>query len=172
MQRNIFGYGAMAGIVIIGTTIASLELGSNHQWLGFLVMFIAFSSIFFAIKQYRDNTLGGVINFNLALLMGVGISAVAAVIYVFVWEIYLASTDYSFIKDYSQAVIAERKSAGVSDAELKLVIAETDKIVAQYNDPWVRLPMTLLEIFPVGLLVSFISALILRNHKSPLQTNG
>ena len=33
----------------------------------------------------------------------------------------------------------------------------------QYADPLFRLPITFLEIFPVGLLISLISAAILRN---------
>ena len=36
---------------------------------------------------------------------------------------------------------------------------------AQYADPLFRLPMTFAEIFPVGVLVSAISAGLLRNHR-------
>ncbi len=36
---------------------------------------------------------------------------------------------------------------------------------AQYANPLFRLPMTFIEIFPVGVLVSLISAAILRNPR-------
>ena len=62
MQRSILIYGAISGFIIIVTNTISLEIGHGDVWLGFLVMFIAFSMIFVAIKQHRDATLGGVIS--------------------------------------------------------------------------------------------------------------
>ena len=76
MKRLIVTYGIIAGFIIIVTNTISLEYGRGQAWLGFLVMFIAFSTIFVAVKQYRDETLGGVISFTTALLVGLGISAV------------------------------------------------------------------------------------------------
>jgi len=35
----------------------------------------------------------------------------------------------------------------------------------QYENPWFRLPMTFVEIFLVGVLVSLISAALLRNSR-------
>ena len=36
----------------------------------------------------------------------------------------------------------------------------------QYANPLFRLPMTFAEIFPVGVLVSLVSALVLRNPRA------
>lgn len=166
MKRTILGYGAIAGFVIIVTNTINLEFGRGQAWLGFLVMFIAFSSIYMAVKQYRDKTLGGIISFTTALLLGLGISAIAAVVYVGVWEVYLAVTDYGFIEGYVNSIIEARKLGGASDAELAKVVAEMEQFKEQYANPLFRLPMTLLEIFPVGLLVSLISAGVLRNGRS------
>jgi hypothetical protein len=35
----------------------------------------------------------------------------------------------------------------------------------QYSNPFFRMPITFIEIFPVGILVSLISALLLRNSR-------
>jgi hypothetical protein len=35
----------------------------------------------------------------------------------------------------------------------------------QYADPLYRLPMTFIEIFPIGVLVSLIAAALLRNRR-------
>ena len=40
-----------------------------------------------------------------------------------------------------------------------------DAFKIQYADPLFRLPMTFVEIFPVGVLVSLISAGLLRNRR-------
>ena len=42
---------------------------------------------------------------------------------------------------------------------------EKNERAIQYGNPLFRLPMTFLEIFPVGLLISLISALVLRNTR-------
>ena len=167
MKKLILVYGAIAGLVIIAINTLSYELGTGHEWLGFLVMFIAFSSIFFAVKQYREETLGGVIRFGTGFLVGLGITIVASVVYVLVWELYLVLTDYAFIDSYADSIVDKRLAAGASEAEMVATIAEADSFRQQYTNLLFRLPMTFVEIFPVGLLISLVSAAILRDRKTP-----
>ncbi len=166
MKKLVLVYGAISGLVIIVINTLSLELGIEQEWLGFLVMFIAFSSIFVAVKQYRDETLGGVIRFGTGFLVGLGITVVASLVYVLVWELYLALTDYAFIDAYIQSVLESRQTGGASQAELAATIAETETIRQQYTNPLFRLPMTFVEVFPVGVLISLVSAFILKESKT------
>ena len=172
MQRIIFVYGFIAGLVVIGSAIIAITLtgGENtaHSamaWLGYLIMLIALSSIFVAIKRYRDTQLGGVIGFGKATLLGLGISVVAGVIYVVCWEIYLVATDHAFISQYVEGAIAAKQAEGMGGAELDAYIAQMNTLEQQYANPLFRVPMTFLEIFPVGLLITLVSAAILRNGK-------
>jgi uncharacterized membrane protein len=166
MKKLILVYGVISGLVIIVINTLSLELGIEQEWLGFLVMFIAFSAIFVAVKQYRDETLGGVIRFGTGFLVGLGITVVASLVYVLVWELYLALTDYAFIDAYIQSIVDSRQTAGASQAELAATIAETETIRQQYTNPLFRLPMTFVEVFPVGVLISLVSAFVLRDSKT------
>jgi len=172
MQRTILIYGAISGAVVIGAIGAGLALAggepgaaSSSMLVGYLIMIVAFSTIFIAIKRHRDREPGGSIGFVAAVGMGLGISAVAGVVYVAVWEIYLSLTDYAFIGQYADAMIAAAKAAGTTGAELDRVVAEMDQMKTQYADPLVRLPMTFLEIFPVGVVIALVSAALLRNPK-------
>jgi len=166
MKRIIITYGTIAGFIIIVTNTISLEIGHGQAWLGLLVMFIAFSTIFVAIKQYRDETLGGVINFATALLVGLGISAIAGLVYVAIWELYLAVTGYGFIESYASSIVEARTLGGASEIELAQIMSEAEKFRTQYSNPFYRLPVTFMEVFPAGLLVSLGSAAVLRNHRS------
>jgi len=167
MQKIIFTYGVIAGLVIICSIMTSIVLGAGTVWLGYLVMIVAFSAIFVAIRQYRDQVLGGVIKFSTAALLGLGIVAVASIVYVVVWEVYLYAGDYAFINDYASSMLDARKAEGVSGTEWDAVVKETEQFKAQYLNPLVRVPMTLLEVFPVGLLIALLSAAMLRNsHKT------
>jgi hypothetical protein len=171
MKRTILLYGGASGAFIIGTAILSLALSgaeSTHlsalEWLGYLVMILALSVIFVGIKRYRDEERGGVIRFGQAFLVGLGITAVASVIYVIGWEINLALTDYAFMDQYAASLIEAKAAAGANAAELEALVAEMARTKEQYANPLFRVPITLLEIFPVGLLVSLIAAAVLRTR--------
>jgi hypothetical protein len=141
------------------------EMQDHSLLLGYTIMLVALSMIFFGIKAYRDRELGGVIHFMPALFMGLGISIVSGIIYVLVWEVYMAATNYTFMNAYVESYIAQQKAAGITGAALDKIVAEMEQMKVQYADPLFRMPMTFMEIFPVGLLISLISAAVLRNPK-------
>lgn len=172
MIRAIVIYGALAGAIVIGVMMLGMtmvldgyETGLAQHLLGYLIMIIALSLIFVAVKRHRDRVLGGVIKFWPALGMGLAISAVAGVVYVVVWEIYLAATDYAFIGQYAAVQIDARRAAGASEAELQEFAASMQALAESYENPLFRTGITFLEIFPVGALVSLVSAGLLRNPK-------
>lgn len=171
MSKPIIVYGLIVGIIIAASVALSLSMGSGSEhiasleWLGYAVMIIAFSMIFVAIKRYRDRDLGGVIRFGQAVKLGIGITLVASLIYVVAWEINLAVTDYAFMEEYSQSYIEMAAADGATDDELDALRAEMAAMTEQYKNPLFRVPITLLEIFPVGLLITLISAAVLRKSE-------
>jgi hypothetical protein len=170
MSRIILIFGVAAGLIVavpMCLLIANAEPGSaaTSHFTGYLIMLLALSLVFLGVKRLRDRELGGVIRFVPALLAGLGISAVASVIYVIGWEITLAITDFAFIDSYSNAAVGSARAKGASAAEVEAVIAKMDEFRRQYANPLFRMPVTFIEIFPVGLLVSLISAALLRNSR-------
>ena len=139
-------------------------MGIASVWLGFLVMFIALSVIFVAVKQQRDEHNGGVITFKQALTTGISIAAIATLAYILVWEFYLHKTDFKFFQVYNESIIMAKKAEGATEAEIEEVKSELAKFEQNYSNPVYRLLMTALEIFLVGLLNSLVSAGVLRNH--------
>lgn len=166
MTRIIFTYGLISGLVIITGIIGTIVLEAHGSlWLGYLIMLVALTAILVGVKQHRDKALGGVIRFVPAFLLGAGIAAVASVVYVAVWEIYLAATHYAFADQYADQILAAKRAAGVTGAAYAKAAAEMDAFRTQYADPLYRMPMTFIELFPVGLLVALVSAALLRNPR-------
>lgn len=171
MFRKIVCYGSLAGLMV-GIPLFTLAVFMHGHpplkygvALGFLTMLIALSAVFLAIKRHRDDDLGGVIRFWPALGLGLGISLVASVFYVLAWEAALAYTGMDFASDYAKALIAEQQDQGVSPEALARFSAEMEQFKLQYAQPLYRLPMTMAEVFPVGVLVSLVSAAVLRNSR-------
>lgn len=151
MKKIILTHGVLAGVVIIAITLVSMALGvgesgSSSEWLGYLVMLLALSVIFVAIKRYRDEATGGVIRFGTAFLLGLGITAVASIIYVGVWEVNLAVTDHAFIDQYTSSLLAAKEAEGMGAEELRALSVEMEALKERYANPWVRMSMTFLEI--------------------------
>lgn len=97
--------------------------------------------------------------------VGLGIAAVAGVIYAIGWEITLVVTDYAFIDAYAHTLVDGVKAEGLSAEVEAAKITEIAENMEMYRNPLFRLPITFVEIFPVGLIVAVISALILKNAK-------
>ena len=168
MTRIILTYGLISGLVVIGAMIGTMVLnGGAHSsvWLGYLIMLVALSAILVGVKQHRDQALGGVIRFRTALVLGLGIAAVASVTYALVWEVYLAATGYRFMDQYVDQMLQAKRAAGVTGAAYAKAVAELEALRQSYKSPLFRLPMTFVEIFPVGLLVALSGAVLLRNPK-------
>ncbi|MDB5423111.1 MAG: hypothetical protein JWQ29_527 [Phenylobacterium sp.] len=165
MTRAILTYGPIAGLIAIAGVIGTILASHSDVWLGYLIMLVALSAILVGVKQHRDQALGGVITFRKALLVGLGIAVVASLVYVAVWEGYLAVTGYRFMAHYTDQILAAKRAAGVTGAAYAKVAAEMETMRRQYANPLLRMPMTFVEIFPVGLLIAVVSAGLLRNPR-------
>jgi len=170
MTRMIIIFGSLAGSLVAVFMLLSISVladpdGRGSETFGYLGMLLALSIIFVAIKRHRDINLGGVIRFWPALAFGLGVAAVAAIFYVVAWEVYFNATDRAFMDAYVNGQIAAREAAGASAEELAAFEASTREMAALYGNWWFRVPMTFVEIFPVGALVSLVSAGLLRNRK-------
>ena len=152
-MRYALVYGLIAGAIAIGVIIAGMIFAPGSRvfqsvWFGYLVMIVSMTFIFAGVRRYRDLEKGGVIRFQPALGMGLAIAAVAVLAYVLIWEIYLAATHYAFIDHYF----------GGSDPE-------SVAWRGWYSNPLNRLWMTTQELGPVGLVMAFFSAALLRNPR-------
>jgi hypothetical protein len=171
MLRLILIYGSISGAVAGGVlSVLTLSMSGRTMMhfgmlVGYLTMLIALSAIFVAVKRHRDLDLGGVIKFWPALALGLGASTVAGVVYVIAWDASCAIAHADFAGAYARSMIAEQQAKGVSGAALERFKAEMEQFKVQYADPLYRWPETFSEIFPVGVIVSLISAGLLRNSR-------
>jgi hypothetical protein len=171
MFKLILRYGVVAGLIIgipmMWRMISAKpgEVPVVGMLLTYLVMIVALTAVFLGVKAYRDKTLGGVIRFLPALGVGLGISAVASILYAVAWEISSAYSSFDFVAFYKAYMVDAAKASGASGAELSQAIASADEFEKMYRNPLYRVPMVFIEMFPVGVLISLISAGLLRNPR-------
>src|SRR5277367_170975 len=120
MLKKILSYGVIAGL-IVGVPLSCITISmSGHAMMrygmvvGYLIMLIALSAVFVAVKRHRDVDLGGVIKFWPAFAMGLGISFIAGILYVAAWEAALAVAHMDFAGTYAKSVIEHQQAKGLS----------------------------------------------------------
>ena len=172
MKRLIIIYGLISGVLVAGMMWATMPLlangtidFSNGMFYGYTSMVIAFSMIFFAIKNYRDNYQNGSITFGKGFKIGILITVIASLMYAISWEIYYTFKGDEFVEYYISSSLRALEEEGVTGVALE---AERVKLVASfemYQNFFIRFEITLLEIFPVGLLITIFTALVLRKRE-------
>jgi hypothetical protein len=171
MARLILLHGLLAGLVVGGLNCGIVVAFRGHLMgglgmaVGYLIMLVALSAVFVGVKRYRDVERGGVIRFWPAFGMGLGISAVAGIIYVVAWDIALALSGFDFMAEYTRLTLETMRRDGAEEAEIARTAAEMRAFAVQYQNPLIRWPLTFSELLPVGLLVSLVSAGLLRNPR-------
>lgn len=170
MKKTVLIYGLLAGCIsIIGYLITfatghmDMDMG---MVIGFASMLLAFSLIFVATVQYRKNH-GGAVSFSQAFQIGLYISLIASTIYVGVWLYNLHNFYPDFAEKFSAQYLAGLKADGAPAKEIAEATAEMKEFVVNYQKPWYVIATAYMEILPIGLIVSAISALILK-HKPKL----
>ena len=166
MKKIVLTFGLISGVVITALMwlmLALMKAGvSSHSLVfGYATMIIALSLVFFGIKSYRDNN-GGRITFLKGLQIGILISLISAVCYGISWEAYYRTSGADFMQQYTAQYIDQMRAKGSSDAEIAETQKQMDQFAEQYKNFFVRFGMTLMEILPVGIVVTLISAALLR----------
>ena len=173
MKKIVLKYGLLSILILaVGMSISTalcLRGGDPTlgQILGYTTMVLAFIAVFFGIRAYREEH-GGTITFGRAFKVGILLTLMACAVYVIVWEIVFWGFIPDFGEKYAAMTIARMQSNGAPAAEIAKTQAEMAKFVQLYKNPFFNVGMTFLEIFPVGLIMTLISAAILR-RRTPLQ---
>lgn len=168
MKKNILICGLIAGAIVGVMLMVSVSMCyqkgnfEGNMWVGYASMLAAFSLIFVGIKNFRDKYNQGIVSFGQAFKIGLSITLIASTVYVVVWLIdyYLFIPD--FMDRYAAYILESARSAGESLTEIEDKTKEMDSYKEMYKNPLMVILMTYMEIVPVGLVVSIISALILK----------
>ena len=164
----IFGLisGAISAALMFGTIPFVDKIGFDRGVLvGYTAMILSFLMVFFGIRSYRDNIGGGRISFGRAFVVGILITLISCVCYVVAWEIIYHNFMPDFLDKYTAHIIDKAKAAGDTPQAIQAKVEEMKKLKELYDNPFINAAMTFTEPFPVGLIMTLVSALILRKKK-------
>jgi hypothetical protein len=155
--------GAMISILMGGSLLLADKIGSGHSMvLGYTMMVASFLLIYFGIRSYRDNTLDGKISFGRAFSCGILITLITTTCYVAMWEVLYFNFMPHFMDSYFAAEIHKVQASGLDPATTAAKVTAIQQMQQSYQNPLVNIAYTFIEPLPVGLLITLISAAMLR----------
>src|SRR5579864_7361755 len=167
MQKTIIIFGLISGavsaVMLAATVPFADKIGFDKgEYLGYTVIVLSFLLVFFGIRSYRDNVGNGQITFGKAFVVGLGITLISCVCYVVTWEILYFKFLPGFMDKYSAYMVQKLQAQGASAAAIQAQVEQLKKYKEMYDNPFLNAALTFIEPFPVGLVITLISAAVLR----------
>ena len=165
-MNNIVLKNGIFGSLIVSALLLSVTfyMKANPEkevsmFFGFAGMLLAFIFVVLGIKQQRD-TNNGFISLGKAFLTGFWITLNISTVYVVVWLIIFYNFFPNFAEHYTDMAIAK-----ASPDEVAQVTEEMNSFKEMYKNPIMVILLTYMEILPLGIVFSLISALILKKKQ-------
>jgi len=173
MKKNIITFGLISGAVSSAMMLVTVPFhdrigfGTSGLVVGYTGMVLSFLLVFFGVRSYRDNVGGGQITFGKAFAIGLGITVISCVCYVITWEALYFTVLHDFPQKYAAYMIQKAKASGASDAVIAQKTRELAEVTKFYENPFINAALAFIEPFPIGLLMTLISAAVLRKKRGP-----
>jgi hypothetical protein len=169
MKKIILTFGLISGVLSSLMMIAMIPFfhnmsGNMGMYVGYTAIVLALLLVVFGIRSYRDNVGNGQITFGKGFTIGILITLIMCAFYVVTWEIIYFNFLHGSMDSYFAHMIDQAKASGDSAAVLKAQLAKQ-----HYENPLFNAAYTFIEPFPVGLVITLISAAVLRK-KAASQT--
>ena len=173
MKKIVLTFGLISGAIVSVLMLATVpfmhQIGMTRGMvIGYTTMVLAFLLVFFGIRSYRENVGNGRISFGRALAVGLLIMLITCACYVITWEFVYFNFMPDFAEKYAAFALEDARVHGASAAELAKQAEDMRKFQQMYNNIFFNVAMTFLEPLPVGLIMTFISAVILRRNRKDL----
>lgn len=157
MKNLSIRYGVYGAFVMLATFITTqLVFGTSIPYhtmevIGYLSILLSLSFVFFGIRAYRDEKNCGQITFGKALRVGMAITcfpSIAIGLYI-IWLFTFRS------KEFMEYAMKSMDEAGRQQMQEHMVL---------YGNPFFQGLVMFLTVFIIGLVISIISALLLKRQ--------
>ena len=177
MKKTVLTFGlisgAMSAAMMLGTLPFVDKIGfEKGEILGYTTIVLSALMIFFGVRSYRENVGGGRLTFGRGVAVGILITLISSACYVGTWEIIYYKMMPDFVDKYSAHMVERAKASGADPQKIEAKVREANDFKQMYKNPAVNVAFTFAEVFPIGLLVTLLSAGILRKKVSKPESAG
>ena len=164
MQNPILRFGIIGGIVLV--ILGQIQwffyesISYNFaQVLGYLSITIALTSIYFAVRKYRDEIGNGFISFGKAFQVG-ALTALIPSVFMFLSTVFFYLTKGDEFKQWAMAELEK----SMTTAEFAAMTEQIQANQALYENPYFQGLIMFLTVLILGLIISVITAFVLKKE--------
>jgi hypothetical protein len=161
----IFGLisGAVSAVVMLATARLMGSIGYDKaEVIGYTGIVLSALLIFFGIRAYREGAGGGRLTFGRGLAVGVLITLVSSLCYVLAFQIIYFQWMPDFGAKFVVCMVDRVRASGASAEKVAEATRQAQEFKRLYDNPATNAALTFLEPFPIGVVVTVISAALLR----------
>jgi hypothetical protein len=167
MRKIIVTFGLISGSISSLMMIVLVTFGGRIGFdrgamIGNASIVLSFLMVFFGIRTYRDNIGNGQITFSKAFAVGLSITLISCIFYVVTWEVIYYNFLPGFWDTYGAHLVQKLTASGASPAAVQAKLQQVRKYKELYKNPFINAVLTFIHPFPIGLVMTLISALVLR----------
>ncbi|HET7433664.1 MAG TPA: DUF4199 domain-containing protein [Thermoanaerobaculia bacterium] len=173
MKKIVLKYGLYASAILVANMAIAIPLcvDGTINWglsevIGYTAIVLSSLMTFLGIRSYRESH-GGTITFARAFQVGILITLLASAAYVVTWEIIYYNFLPDFAEKYTKHTVDKLRATGASADAIAKAEKEGAEFAVSYKNPLINIGMTFLEVFPIGLIITLVSAAILRRKPGP-----
>ncbi|MDH3652046.1 MAG: DUF4199 domain-containing protein [Saprospiraceae bacterium] len=165
MKHVILRYGLLAGslAIILGLInwfLIAQQFGYDaSQLAGYFSIILALLCVPLGMKYFRDRSATGELTFGQGLKIGMGISAVTSIVMFFYSMVFFQIAGDDFHK---------WREKNLTESELEAAEQQLAQLPDFVLSPWFQGLLMFFIVFLIGLIVSIISSLALKNVKKSM----
>jgi hypothetical protein len=167
MRKIVITFGLISGAISSLVMIVLVTFGDRIGFdrgavIGNTSIVLSFLMVFFGIRTYRDNIGNGQISFLKAFAVGLCITLISCIFYVVTWEVIYYNFIPGFWDAYGAHLVEKLTASGASPAAIQAKLEQVRKYKELYKNPLFNAALTFIDPFPIGLVITLISAAVLR----------
>lgn len=155
--------GAVAAVMMFLTLPFAERIGFDRAvYVGYTTIVISMLFVYFGVRSYRDNVLGGRMNFGKAFTAGMLITLISSACYVAAWLVMYYGFMPDFANQYADYLVEQARTPGATQAEIDAAIRQGEQARQWLANPLINAAVSFTEPLPVGVIVTLISAAVLK----------
>ncbi len=167
MKKTVLRFGLLSGAISAAMMLVTMPFADAIGWekgeiLGYTTIVLSALLVFFGVRSYRENVGGGHLSFGRGFAVGILITLISSACYVGAWEFVYYKLMPDFADKYAAHMVEHAKASGATQQKVDEAERQAQQFKQMYDNPVLNVAMTFTEVFPIGLVVTLLTAGILR----------
>jgi hypothetical protein len=171
MKKVVLIYGLVSGVVSAILLVATIPYINSADFrkgdvLGYASIVLTVLLVFFGVRSYRENAARAGLSFGRGFAVGILITLISCGCHVVTFQMIYFKFVPDFGDRFAACMVERAKTSGGDPRKIDETAKTAQRLKQLYDKPGTNAAVAFAEAFPVGLIATILSAVILRRRES------